>query len=236
MLKTYCSGCIWRTKPEGCKLDKPVFLEDVDGVDFQFTHGFCRHKRGPNWARKNANESTTHKELLGLIDWEENILACIILFRSMEGFERTLESILEHKMYISQVIVSINDADSDTLKAIMYKLEDSKLQWTIDSINEKEDIDDLMLVNYASRVVKPNWFMVAVSGDLISENAINTIASMMDLKQANFVGFYFHDEDNIRIVTNKFVFRQLAGNVEKPWLEKVKGHENWENVCLQLTN
>lgn len=235
LITTKCTDCVFLKK--GCKAGKTTFCT-ADGV-FN-TDGFCRLKRTDKWIEKNSVDAKTDKRIELAMAEECNISVLVCgTSKTPEQIITTIDSVDggEHS-YIKEIIVVLVNSEIEDTKVIANRLSKLKgVAWKLETIkaDESETMSEWYIVDYALRLVtKSNWFISLFGGDVITSKQLEFISSMLRFKTNNTVAFYFDQNDAFKVVTNKFAFAELDGNIELPWFEKIKTFDNWEKVCLKV--
>jgi hypothetical protein len=218
MLKTSCNNCIFLENTK-CKLDKETVLYDRLVV----TEGFCNQKRPETWLKKNNDQV---RPILDKINQDENNISSIIICKNKDksSIIKTIKSCLKSP-HIKQIVLSGYCLEINLIKELITFLSDKGIKWSID--NNLEDFqDDIYYIDGGVSKSTEEWCVVLDAGDEVSVDSMSLLKQGINTK--NIIMSYI---DN-KIAFNRFAFLEMEGNLEMPWIDKLKTFSNWENSCL----
>lgn len=235
-IKTVCDGCIFKLELGGCELEKPVYRDQKQ----QFVKGMCGHRRDNKWAQRltETDPDFTADQAFAYANGEHTTLTIMIsaLDVEMDKITDTLKSIPDEEQAVRQIIVVTQNATKDEEKAILDRLYKKKCTvWTLDNIKREEQILPLAAINYSARLVRNLWFLTVEAGDIVDLEGLIKFYKTIIIPENNYIGFYFDEDDSMRVIAHTGAFHIMDGHAEEPWLEKVKGFSNWQDVCKKIS-
>lgn len=234
-IRTTCNNCIFKLDLGGCELGKEVYTKE----NRQYTNGMCGHRREQKWIDRLLDNDPNFDvgDAFQYAQGEHLTLSVLItsLDVEMDRITTTLESIPEDPTIVRQIIVVTQNATLDEEKAILDRLyKKASTVWTLDNIRREDEISVLSAMNYASRLVRNLWFLTLEAGDEIGLIGLKQFYDYILPVENNYIGFYFDDNDDTRIIAHTGAFQIMEGHAEQPWLQKVKEFSNWQKVCKRI--
>ncbi len=233
VVTTKCKGCVFAK--EGCKLNKLIF---GDG-DSQFTDGFCRFKRLNIW-NEQFKVARLEEKIEVAVD-EECRITCLItcLEFNIEKLNETLDSIVQNgNSFIKEFVILTFSHNPKQLHKILALIKEKKrngISWRLENLNHEDQVDPFFSMDWGIEfVTKSKWFFNLQAGEHVSLTTIELIKNILSFKHNNIIAFYFDKENHIKIITNIYAFQELRGNLETPFLWKLKTFENFETVCMKI--
>lgn len=233
LIKTNCEGCIFKFEFGGCELAKPIYVKEKQYVD-----GLCGHRRENKWIDKliENDPSFTADKAFEYAQGEHLTLSVVIcaLTVEMDKISKTVDSIPSDS-WIRQIIVVTQDATKQEEQAILDRIANKGYNsWTLDNILRTDYISELSAINYSSRLVKNLWFLSLEAGETVWGDEWCCFWDYINEVESNYIGFYFDEDDPIKTIAHTGAFQIMDGHAEKPWLNKVKDFDNWQNVCKRI--
>jgi hypothetical protein len=209
-------------------LNKPL----VTIASQQCTEGYCRHKRSKSYVKDGEGTEATLRRVIK----EENKLTLMILHleNHKKKLEKTLKSIENDSDFINEVVVVTNNFKTRQLRGLVKKLSSLKIRWTLSNMKIDYEVNPFEFAHNAADQVKNHWFLPVNSGELVDHTKMLELSSLIGHTNDNYVAFYFSLEDPLKVVANKFAFKEMEGHIGEPWFDKVKRFDNWKDVCRQI--
>lgn len=218
MLRTECNKCVF-LESDNCNIGKPIFTDEAGSI---CTKGFCRHKR----LNGKIEEITL----------EENKISLIILSKdnNIDDINKTIVSVLDYADFIKQIIVVLNNAEKNKQIETMEALIKHNVLWNLENSLLDKDTYIFNLIDIGSKSVVNSWFLPIVAGDSLKHSEIECIKKYFQDTMDNFLCIIFDKNDPLKVVLNKFAFKDLFGNIGEPCFDKIKRFNDWESVCKQI--
>lgn len=219
MLVTSCNKCIFL---EGSECTAGLSIE-YDNIHSCFSRkGFCNIKRQSNWAN-NLQSDTLIAALLE--ECKVSIINTIesdsktFLVKMIEQSEKLFE--FDHR--IKDICFCCISHSPKYYKFLVESISKCKFPWSLKIINkDDQEINNTDLLHAAVDNIKTNWFYNISEPDERHQEflyqAIESVLIKHPPNQYYFVGI----GPNQSLFTNKFAFKELSGNVTKPFIDKVK--------------
>lgn len=233
LLRTLCEGCFFKRLTNGCKLGKDTYFEEGR----QFTGGFCNHKVTVEQARSASRDFV---ELAKTVDIDTSKLSIIILNldNNLRNLLASVRSIKEaNNRFVCQVILVCRQAGPSYMRKAFKMINALKVPWNINNLTPEpnEELDDILVSDFASQEVKCTWFTVLKAGERISQSHINQVYAQLSLGNVkNYMAFYVDEESINGLYVNTIAYNVMDGHVGGTWMNKVKEFDNWKKVCKQL--
>ncbi len=239
ILKTDCRKCIFNNKGS-CQLGKTVDIQMEEGfLVSQTTKGLCGHKKSSEWAEKLALDDSVQK--FHYSDGEYKTLSALIHVPTfgcrkarIGQIAKILQSLNENCFYLKEVIISTYQKNKDDINDIVDIVkEHCKVPYTFDFfLIRPQNIP--MQMEKSSRLVKTNWFLTLGLGHKLKPKSIQAFEKIICDRTNNPIAFYFKEKNCHNIIAPIYAFRQMEGNSEMPWFEKVKTFDNWKEICWKI--
>jgi hypothetical protein len=214
-IMTRCRSCIFKTV-SGCSLGKAIYRDENRE---QLIDGYCRIKRTKP---KTLNEINVHESSLTVV--------VIAMDDDTIGLFDTIRSL--RSSTVKTISILTTSKDTSFLNDIKDYIMRMKKGWHIEIFNER--VDDLSAIDSIAESIKTNWFYTIYAGDIITDEQAITIQAFLSDIHNNALCMYHNEEDNIRLVVNKFAFIEIFGNSEEPWFTKVRSFDNWREFCRKI--
>lgn len=241
-LTTKCNQCVFNSNP-GCLLEKDVEEMMMDGhFKDQRTIGFCNCKRTFNWYEgKQVRDLDNAKNIVELEEFGIGILIILDNDKDEKAIAKTIQSIVDADnagMFRSFRMIGqkINKDKANSLVKIAKEAVENKgsfIDWHIDNILLDDEIlvDDF--IHHSFGKITEHWFITLLSGETFSKDDVKNIKTFMDNRvKNNLLCLYFDDDNHTKVLTNKFAFQEMQGNIDSKFIDKVKIFDNWKTQCI----
>ena len=242
LITTQCNSCIFNSNP-GCLLDKETEeLIISPTLKDQRTAGFCNTKRTFQWYDAKKIQDLEHAK--NMMNIEEQGISILIPLVSdkQEDIEKTIDSIINiDQGFVTSLFFVGSQLKKDQANKIANILEKAlknktnSITWHLDNILLEEEFSVEDYIHHSFMKINEHWFMVLLPGDILTASDVANIVSFFDRikEKHNLLCLYFEDDNHIKILTNKFAFSEMKGNVDSKFIDKVKIFDNWKSKCLK---
>lgn len=209
-LKTNCNSCDNKIDPNGCKIDKLTYNEEEN----QYTNGFCGFK-----------QPSGRYLCLSMIV----LLTC----NCINKLDKTLVDLDKDNGFVKQIIVTCSQkVHSTTKKTVVEIVQNLNVETkSLNLILDEHLTDNDSLIHNSCLFVENEWFFPINAGDRFPWEKLESIRSFLEASNQNPVAFYnIYDH----WLVNKRAFDELGGNTDRPFEEKIKAFDNWEEVCKKI--
>lgn len=197
-----------------CLLDNQVQIND----DGYYKDGYCRFQR--------KNKPSSLSEFYD----QESKCSLILPTNNLYDIESILNSVQQNKDQVNQVVIINQGSHTEEYNTVLIDaLAECKIPYMYENLLEDDHGID-SLVNRAVKHVQNNWFIVCNS--YMDTRLIQEYLKLLKGQENNVCALY---SDSPCMCINKWAFKQLLGNVEKPWFDKLKEFENWQDACIKIS-
>ena len=246
-LTTSCKDCVFASKEDktqtGCELNRieafesrgtvVIEAEDMEENEFYVIESWCNAYREDIWAKANEGEDlieAVSKEMYPKIGF-------LILVRDdLDGYEKTINSILNQEKFPAKHIVTINAGNRsyfELIKKTNEILEDSEIQYKVQDIRNAENPSDEEIIDEAFVNAKFGFYTLVECGKELPLDLIAVLNNWVtvNLKKAAYIEGY----DGINGLTVQTVMHKfLAGNKGASLKQKIKEGEEFDQAQESL--